>query len=154
MIVVDANIVIYLVCQTPWTSLVQQVYSADGEWIVPELWEAEVLNGLMVMKRGGLLGVEDAIRAWSNASDLLAGRVRKCDPPSVLRTADCDGLSAYDAQYVTLARSLNVKVVTEDRLIKRNCADVARSLRAFLGLPEEPAVVREKRVAYRTRRKR
>ena len=154
MIVVDANIVIYLVCQTPWTDLAQQVYSADGDWLVPELWEPEVLNGLMVMKRGGLLGLEDAIRAWSNASDLLAGRVRKCDPPSVLRTADRDRLSAYDAQYVTLARSLGVKVVTEDRLIKQNCADVARSLRVFLGLPEDTSVVREKRAIYRTRRKR
>lgn len=154
MIIVDANVVIYLVCQTPWTDLARQVYSTDGDWIVPDLWEPEVLNGLMVMKRGGLLGLEDAIRAWSNAADLLAGRVRKCDPPSVLRTADRDGLSAYDAQYVTLARSLGVKVVTEDRLIKENCKDVARSLRAFLGLPEEPPVVREKCAAYRTRRKR
>lgn len=75
MIVVDANIVIYLVCQTPWTDLVRQVYSADGDWIVPDLWEPEVLNGLMVMKRGGLLGLEDAIRAWSNASALLDGTI-------------------------------------------------------------------------------
>ena len=63
MIVVDANIVIYLVCQTPWTDLARQVHSIDGDWIVPALWEAEVLNGLMMMKRGGLLDLEDAVRA-------------------------------------------------------------------------------------------
>lgn len=153
MIVVDANIVIYLVCQTPWTNLAQRVYSTDNEWIVPELWEFEVLNGLTVMKRGGLLNLDDAIHAWSNASNLLAGRVRKCDPLSVLRTADRDGLSAYDAQYVTLARSLGVKVITEDRRIQTNCQDVARSLRVFLGLPEEPSLVKEKRTAYRTTRR-
>lgn len=154
MIVIDANIIIYLVCETPWTDLAQQAHSADGNWIVPELWEPEVLNGLMVMKRSGLLNLDDAIRAWTNASELLAGRIRSCDPPEVLRTADRDGLSAYDAQYVTLARSLGLKLVTEDRLVKRNCADVALSLRMFLGSLEEPPVVKEERSSYRTNRKR
>jgi len=46
-----------------------------------------------------------------------------------------------------------VKLVTEDRLIKRRCPEVAMSLKAFLGLSEEPPAVREKRAVYRTRRK-
>jgi len=91
--------------------------------------------------------------AAANAAGLLSHNVRGCDRTTVLHTAEASGLTAYDAYYVTLARSLGVVLVTEDGRIKKNCPDVARSLKAFLGLPEEPAVVREGRTAYRTRRR-
>jgi hypothetical protein len=79
--------------------------------------------------------------------------VRKCHGPSVLRTAEVAGLSAYDAHYVALARSLSVRLVTEDGKILRTCPDVALSMQAFLDLEKPPAAVREPRAAYRVRRK-
>lgn len=154
MIVVDANIVIYLVYETPFTALAREVYARDADWVVPELWEAEVLSGLMRIIRGGYFGLDEAGRIWANAAGILIGKVRKCEPLSVLRTAKEARLTAYDAYYVTLARSLGIILVTEDGAIKENCRDVARSLKAFLGLPEKPSVVREKRAAYRVHRKR
>lgn len=153
MIVVDANIVISLVCNVPLCELARRVYGRDPEWRVPSLWEAEVLNGLLVMSRGGACRVDAAILAWENALRLLAGREQRCHGPAVLRTAAGSGLSAYDAHYVMLARSLGVKLVTEDGKIVRTCPDVAVSMKAFLGLEKPPAVVRETRAAYRTRRK-
>ena len=153
MIVVDANVVIYLVFETSFTPLAREVYARDSDWVVPDLWEAEVLNGLMNEVRAGHTNVEDAIRAASNAATLLAGRAHRCDRAAVLRTADEARLTAYDAYYVSLARSLGVTLVTEDGRIKKNCPDAARSLRAFLGLADEPPIVREKSTAYRTRRR-
>ncbi len=44
MIVVDANIVIYLVYETSFSPMARLVFERDPDWIVPELWEAEVLN--------------------------------------------------------------------------------------------------------------
>jgi predicted nucleic acid-binding protein len=152
MIVVDANTIIYLVRESPLTSLAREVYARDSDWVVPHLWEAEVLNGLMREKRAGRIGMEDAVLAASNAAGLLSHKVRACDRTAVLRTAGESGLTAYDAYYVTLARSLSVVLVTEDGRIKKNCPDVARSLKGFLGLPEEPSVAREAKAAYRTRR--
>jgi predicted nucleic acid-binding protein len=154
MIVVDANIIIYLVRECAFTPMARKVYAMDPCWMVPELWEAEVLNGFMREVRAGHLDLEHAIRASSNAATLLAGKVRKCDRAAVLRIADNSGLTAYDAYYVALARSLGVVVITEDGRILRNCPDVARSLKTFLGIEEFPTVVREKRAAYRARRKR
>ena len=153
MIVVDANIVIYLVYETSFSPMARQVYAKDPVWIVPDLWEAEVLNGLMNELRAGHTRLEDVIQAASNAALVLAGKARRCDRTMVLRTADGARLTAYDAYYVALARSLGVVLVTEDGKIKKNCPDVARSLMAFLGLPEEPAAVREERAPYRTRRR-
>ena len=154
MIVVDANIIIYLVFETSFTPLARQAYARDPDWVVPDLWEAEVLNGLVSEVAAGHTTVEDAVRAASNAAALLSGRTHRCDRATVLRTARSAQLTAYDAYYVVLARDLGVQVVTEDRRISRNCPDVARSLKAYLGLEEGPAAVRERKPAYRVRRKR
>lgn len=153
MIVVDANIIIYLVYETPCTALAREVYARDADWVAPEIWEAEVLNGLMNIVRGGYFGLDEAGRIWENAAGILTGKSRKCAPLAVLHTAQEARLSAYDAYYVALARSAGTLLVTEDGAIRKNCPDVARSLKAFLGLPEKPAVVREKRTIYRIHRK-
>ena len=154
MIVVDANIIIYLVYETPFTALAREVYAKDADWVVPEIWEAEVLNGLMNIVRSGYFGLDEANRAWTNASGILTGKARKCAPLSVLHTAKAARLTSYDAYYVTLARSSGTLLVTEDGAIQKYCPDVARSLKTFLGLPEKPSLVREKRAAYRIHGKR
>jgi len=153
MIVVDANTIIYFVRESPLTSLAREVYGRDAHWVVPPLWEAEVLNGLLREKRAGRISLDEAILAASNAAALLSRNVHECERTAVLRTAEVSGLTAYDACYVVLARSLGVKLVTEDGKIKDRCPDVAQSLRAFLGLPEGPVSVREARATYRTRKR-
>jgi len=79
MIVVDANVIIYLVFETSFTQMARQVYHRDPDWIVPELWEAEVLNGLMNELRTGRTRLDNAVQAASNAAALIAGKVHRCD---------------------------------------------------------------------------
>jgi predicted nucleic acid-binding protein len=138
MIVVDAHVIIYLVYETSFSPLARDARAKDPEWVAPEIWESEVLNGMRNELRAGRTRRDDAIRAADGAAAVLAGKVHRCDRSLVLRTAEESRLTVYDAYYVALARSLGVVLVTEDRGIRANCPDVARSLRAFLGLPEEP----------------
>lgn len=113
-----------------------------------------VLNGLMNEVRAGHTNVEGSIRAATNSATLLSGKVRRCDRVDILRTANEARLTAYDAHYVVLARALGTLLVTEDGPIKRRCPDVARSLKAYLGLNEGPATVRESRARHgRAKRK-
>ena len=154
MIVVDANTIIYLVRDTSFTQLAREVYAKDSDWVVPCLWEAEVLNGLLREVRAGHINMREAIEAAANAAAILADRVQACEPAAVLRIAEAARLTAYDTYYVALARSLGVVLVTEDAKIKKNCPDVARSLRAFLRQPEEPSAVQEQAPTYRARRRR
>ncbi|MFH1039162.1 MAG: type II toxin-antitoxin system VapC family toxin [PVC group bacterium] len=153
MIVVDANTIIYLVRDTSFTPLAREVYAADPHWVAPPLWKPEVLNGLLREVKAGHIALEAAIEAANMASRVLLDRIQDCAPALILQTAEEAGLTAYDAYYVALARSLGIVLVTEDRRIKKNCPDVARSMKAFLGLPEKSSGVREKRAAYQTRRK-
>ena len=43
MIVVDANVIICLVRDSPVNVLAREVHARDRDWVVPELWEAEGL---------------------------------------------------------------------------------------------------------------
>lgn len=151
MIVADANLIIYLVRESPLTALAREVYARDPDWAVPELWEAEVLSGLMCEVRAGYLDMDDALRASSNAAAVLAGRVHKCDRQAVLHAARAADLTAYDAYYVTLARSLNLNLVTEDRKVVRRCPHVALSMKEFLAGGRDR--IREQRATYHARRK-
>ena len=153
MIVVDANIIIYLIRETLFTPLARDLYIADNCWMVPYIWEAEVMNGLLMEVRAGTLDIQDAILASSNASAILAGKVHRCDQSTVLQTAKDSGLTVYDAYYVALARSLDVLLITEDKQIKSRCPDVARSLKSFLPSSGCSTEIREKKAIYSPGRK-
>ena len=154
MIVADANLLINLVCATPLADMARRIRALDQDWVSPQLWQAEVLNGLLVMHRAGLLSLAEATQAWRNAAAVAVIGVHEGDPADILQTAQDAGLSAYDAHYVCMARALGIPLVTEDRKVLRACPDVARSMQAFLEPPSKPPVVQEKRAAYRARRSR
>ena len=63
-----------------------------------------------------------------DAAEVLGDRLFTVPSTDVLDTAlDC-GLSAYDAEFVVLARQFDVPLVTADREILRSATDVAVSL--------------------------
>lgn len=143
MIVVDANVIVALVREGSLTPVARAIYAVDADWIVPPLWQPEVLNALLNEVKAGNVALDGAQEAADMAATLLRDRVRDCRPSAILTTAHTSRLTAYDATYVVLARSLGLLLVTEDKQILRACPDVARSMRRFLTPPEEkPAAVR------------
>lgn len=153
MIVVDANAIVPLVRESSFTPLARALYAADPNWMVPPLWQSEVLNALLNEVRAGNVRLEGAMQAADMAVRLLRDGVRDVPPSAILTVAHASGLTAYDATYVVLARSLGLLLITEDKKILRSCPDIARSMRQFLAPPEAPPAVREKRIEYRTRRR-
>ena len=87
MIVADANLLINFVCATEHAHLARQVREKDPDWMSPGLWRAEVLNGLLVMHRAGLLSVEDATKAWHNAAAATVVGLAQENPAEILRAA-------------------------------------------------------------------
>ncbi len=151
MIAVDANVVLPLLREDALTETARSVRAHEADWAVPSLLQIELANALLKDVRAGLLTIEHAIQASGIAADMIAqARVINPPLPDVLLTAHRTGLTAYDASYVVLARSLGVPLITEDKQILRACPDVARTMREFLSPPEAPTVIREKRTAYKT----
>jgi predicted nucleic acid-binding protein len=153
MIVVDANVVVVFLLDSPLAPEARAVHAHDAAWITPPLCQCEVLNALVQETKARKLTLRDALDAAETAARLGTNRADGCDPSAILTTAHSSGLTAYDATYVVLARSLGVPLVTEDKQILRACPDVARSMRQFLSPPELPMTVREKQPEYQTARR-
>jgi len=152
MIVADANVIFYLVRSTTLTHVARAVYAADSEWILPGLWKSEVLNALSTEIRAGLLHLKDARLAIHNAIDILDDGIRDVDADQVLQIAHDTGLTAYDATYVSLARTQELVLVTEDKKILRSCPDIAQTMHQFLDGKAKSTMLHESRGRYRTKR--
>jgi predicted nucleic acid-binding protein len=135
MIVVDSNIIIYVHVQSEKTNLALQALRKDPYWVAPPLWESEFRNVLAGYIRRRVLNIEGAKLVMKSALRTMEGR--EILPPSdlVLDLVAMSDCSAYDCEYVALARNLDVKLVTADRKILRNFPDIAVELGIFAGSP-------------------
>lgn len=115
--------------------------------------QSEVLNALLQETKVRKIALHDALDAAGSAARLLTYRAEGCEHSTILTTAHSTGLTAYDATYAVLARSLGVLLVTEDKQILRACPDVARSMKHFLAPPGARLTVREERAEYRPARR-
>ncbi len=149
MIVVDANVIVALVRDTTRTPEAQAVHAMDSDWAVPSLWQYEVLNALLNEVKVGNLTLPLAVQVADNAAQFFEKQIRFPRSEDILATARSAGLTAYDAAYVVLARSLNTVLITEDKQILRSCPDVARSMREFLSPPS--SVLKESKGSYKTK---
>ncbi len=149
MIVVDANVVVAFLLDSPLALDARGVRARDATWVTHPLCQFEVLNALLQETKARKIALHDAIDAAGTTARLLTDRTDGCAPSAILTTAHSSGLTAYDATYVVLARSLGVLLVTEDKQILRACPDVARSMKQLLAPPGAPMAVREKRAEYK-----
>ncbi len=119
MIVVDTNVITYLILQRDKTDQAQTLYRKDSDWIVPALWRHEFLNVLANYVRHGGVDYNDVEKAWNQAISCFGDKERQVDMLFALRLAGTHNISAYDAQYIALAENLGVTCITEDqRLLK------------------------------------
>lgn len=126
MIVVDTNIMVYLLSgDGPRADRAAELLRHDPEWAAPPILPSELRNVLVGAVRRGLVSVDDALAMHDDAALLLGTRIAGVDGGGVTRTALDADLSAYDAEFVVLARRLEVRLVTEDREILRAAPDVA-----------------------------
>lgn len=130
MIVVDTNILAYLYLPTDMTSSAESLLASDPQWVVPVLWRSEFRNILSGYMRRGSLSFDAVLALQAEAEALVAGAEYEVNSRAVLelvRDSDC---SAYDCEFVALAKALGVKLVTADKKLLRAFRDVAVGLPA------------------------
>ncbi len=131
MIVVDTNVIAYLLIEGEKTEQARDLWQSDSDWRVPPLWRAEFLSVLATTVRAGVIGEQEAMLLWRRATALLGHGEVEPGGEVVLTRALRDGLSAYDAQFVAVAESLGVRFITNDQKILRQRPDVAVPLTDF-----------------------
>lgn len=139
MIVADTNLVAYLLIEGERTSEVRRVWERDPDWRLPALWRSEFLNLLALAVRSGTLDRDGADHAWLRAVTIFGRREEHPPGSEVLDEALTSGLSAYDAQFVVVARTLGVPLVTSDREVLRARPDFALAPEDFAGGEDGPA---------------
>ena len=131
MIVVDSNVLAYLLLPSDFTPAAEALLRSEPDWAAPPLWRSEFRNLLSGYLRRGTLTFEKVVAVQSEAEELLANGEYPVDSPAVLQLVRESRCSAYDCEFVALAIKLNTIVVTLDKQILSEFAKRAVSLGKF-----------------------
>ena len=153
MIVADTNLLVYLVVASELTERARQIHGIEPDWIFPPIALSEATNALATLTREKWITPEIAVEALAHIEKRIAAGFRDVSMRAALELAIQKKVSAYDAQFIVLARSLEVHLVTEDGALQNKFPEVAISMEAFAKLNRN-WTVREKRSTYDARRKR
>lgn len=130
MIVVDSNILAYLYLPGEFTEAAEALFESDPDWAAPILWRSEFRNILAGYVRRGSLSFDQALAIQQEAESLLAGAEYEVDSRSVMLLVKDSDCSAYDCEFVALARQLGATLVTMDGKLLRTFPKIARALDA------------------------
>ena len=119
MIVVDTNVVAYLLLPGPQTEKAEALLLHDPEWAAPVLWRRELRNVLSGYLRRGQLDHQQVLRLQGQAEALLQGSEVAVDSADVFRLVEASDCSAYDCEFVAAALALQTRLITSDRQLLR-----------------------------------
>ena len=128
MIVVDTNVIAYLLIPGPWTEAAEDLLQAEPVWAAPPLWRSEFRNILAGYLRRGTLGFEQTLALQSTAESLLAGHETSVDSRAVLELVRGSNCSAYDCEFIALARQSGSVLYTLDAKLLATFPDTAKPL--------------------------
>lgn len=134
MIVVDTNIIGYLYLSSDRSTQAEQAFIRDPHWVAPLLWRSEFRNVLALYIRKQLLSLAETQQIIDEATNLMQSREHLANSSDVLRLVASSTCSAYDCEFVALATSLNVPLVTVDKQILEQFPQVALSLDEFINI--------------------
>lgn len=153
MIVADTNLMIYLFIPSEFTERARQVYALDRDWVFPPIAMSEAANALATLANEKWITPETAYEALEHIEEQFIAGLRDVSMKATLELAFRKRISAYDAQFIVLALSLGVHLITQDERLKNKFPEVALSMNAFTERGND-WTVRESRGEYRVRRKR
>jgi predicted nucleic acid-binding protein len=120
LIVVDASVMVAWLLNEPHLSLGDEVYGllATERIFVPAHWPAEIGNAMVMSIRRGRMSVADQSSMMRRLSTLDLVVQPHAEPAAIDRLVQLavqEGLTAYDAAYVALARDTGSALATIDR---------------------------------------
>lgn len=119
MIVVDANVLAYLLIPGRYTQRAEDLLQSDEQWAAPRLWRSELRDVLATYVRSRSIELADAAALCHRASLVIGTDEYEVETTDVLRLSRASGCSAYGCEYVALAEFLDLKLVSTDaKLVK------------------------------------
>ncbi len=134
MVVVDTNVLAYLLLEGDRTPQAQALYARDADWRSEAFLLVEFSNMLATYVRGGRLDPGAAKELLADAERTLAGTVNLPNSRA-LELAMQYGVSAYDARFLAAAQGLGARLVTEDTKLRQAAPALTQSLAQAAGGP-------------------
>lgn len=133
MVVVDTNVLAYLLLEGPQTAAARALFDVDPDWRSEPFILVEFANVLATTVRVRRLALGTAMVAYEDARRVLEPGLREAPARDVLTLADQFSISAYDARFIAVARALGGKLVTEDARLRKAAPRLTQSLADVLG---------------------
>ena len=127
MIVADADVLAYfwLRMDQHRSALTRRLRKRDSEWIAPSLWKSEFRNVLTMYMRAGVITFAEALWYAEKAEQDMRDAEYEVPTRDVLHVAERTGLSSYDCEYVVLAQTLGIPLLTGDSEVASAVPDTA-----------------------------
>jgi predicted nucleic acid-binding protein len=127
--VLDASIALAWVVDRnpdPYAETVRQRIRAGSKPLVPALWQLEIANALILVRRRKVL-TEDEVEEGLDYFQAFAARAAEIDGNflsirEAFRVGKEIGLTAYDAVYFDLARRENLPLATLDKALREGAS--------------------------------
>lgn len=132
MVVADTSTIAYLYLPTAQTNDVVSLLHKDPHWVAPLLWRSELRNVLGPYIRKGIIDFSTATAMQVQAEQQLADNEYTVNAIDVLTLASQSGCSAYDCEFVSLATSLSLKLITGDKKLIQLFPEIAMTAGEYL----------------------
>jgi predicted nucleic acid-binding protein len=132
MIVVDTNIIAYLLLPGTHTNNARSAYLKDPRWTAPLLWRSEFRNVLAMYLKKELFSFGESILLAQKAEDMMRGNEYQVASRQVLDLVSSSKCTAYDCEFVALADHLGVPLVTSDAALVKSFPRIAVPLGKFV----------------------
>ena len=127
MVVVDTNVVAYLLIEGDRTKQAQALFARDPDWRSDAFLLIEFSNVLATYLRSGGLSRAQAESLLAEAGSRVRTTVNVVHSRA-LRVAEQYAVSVYDARFLAAALSLGGKLVTEDAKLRAAAPALTQSL--------------------------
>jgi len=131
VIVVDTNVIAYLLLGGEKTPRARSIFERDSKWAAPLLWRSEFRSVLAMFIRQRKLTSDKAMEFMNEAETLMQGEEYQVDSRRVIKLIDSSICSAYDCEFVALAQNLDIPLITSDKQIINEFPGTAISIESY-----------------------
>ena len=128
MLIIDTNVVAYLLIEGDYTADARLLYRRDGDWRSEAFIMVEFANVLTASIAARRMDLVLAQRFLADATSLLQGKLTSIPHDSVLSLAVQYRVTAHDARFLALAQQLGHRLVTEDDKLRSAAPALTQSL--------------------------
>ena len=96
------------------------------------LWKSEFRNVLTLYLRKNVLTFDEILVITQQAENLMLENEYEVSSAHILQLVNASNCSAYDCEFVALAKLLNIPLITADKKIINGFPNIARTIDNFI----------------------